>query len=105
MSTRRVTAPTALLVCNVESNQVTSQRGLHCDISSFLVADFTHHHDIRILTQNGAKTTRKGHVHTLVDLGLPDPFQVILDGVFHRQDIARAIVERGQPGVQRGGLA
>ena len=51
MSTRRVTAPGASLVCSVLKHQVTGQRGLNGDLRRFKIAHFTDHDDVRVLTQ------------------------------------------------------
>ena len=84
--------------------QVASQGCLHRNLYSFQITDFTDHHHVWILSQNSTQATGKGHVHLGVYLGLTDTIQVILDGVFHSEDIAAFVIEPGEARVKRGGL-
>ena len=80
-------------------------RGLHGDLRRIQVADFADHDHVRILTQDRAQTAGEGHLDTQVDLGLADAVDVVLDRVLDRHDVAAAVIQRRQGGVQRGGLA
>jgi hypothetical protein len=75
---------------------VTGQRRLHRDLGGFEVADFAHHHHVRILAQDGAQAAGEGHVHLGVDLGLADAVDVVLDRVLDRHDVARVVVDLGE---------
>ncbi|MNF43916.1 hypothetical protein D3C84_250170 [compost metagenome] len=86
-------------------HQVTGERRLHGDLGGFLVADLADHHHVRVLAQDGAQAAGEGHVDLGVDLGLADALDVVLDRVFDGEDVARAVVEGDQAGVEGGGLA
>ena len=58
-----------------------------CDLSSFQVADFAHHHHVRILTQEGAQRRGKAQANLVVDVDLIDALQVDLDRVFGSGDV------------------
>ena len=80
-------------------------RGLHRDLGGFEIADFTDHHHVGVLAKDRAQAAREGHLDLGVHLRLADPFHVVLDGVFHRHDVAALVVEHGECRVERGGLA
>jgi hypothetical protein len=59
MSTSRVNAPGASLVCSVEKHKVAGQRRLHRNLRGFLVADFADQNHVRIMAQNRAQPARE----------------------------------------------
>lgn len=81
---------------------MTGQRRLHRNLGGLTVANFPDHHHVRVLTQNGAQPAGKGHVHARVNLRLPHPFQLVLNRIFHGQNVAFVAVQRREYGVQRG---
>ena len=84
---------------------MTGERGLHGDFRRLAITDFADHHHVRVLAQNRPQTAGKGHVHLRIDRHLADSRQVIFDGVFDGEDVARLVVQAAQRGVQTGGLA
>ena len=62
------------------------------DLRGLEVADLTDHHDIRILTQDGAQAAGETHVHARRNLRLRDAIDEIFDGVHDRHDVAARIV-------------
>ena len=86
-------------------HQVAGERRLHGDLGGLHVADLADHHHVRVLTQDGAQRLGKRHVDAGVHLRLPHPIQVVLDGVFHRQDVGGLGVQARERRIQRGGLA
>ena len=105
MSTRRVMAPMAVLVCRVGQHQMTGHAGLHGDACRLAVADLADHDDIGILTQDRPQAARKGQVGARIDLCLADAFHGVFDGVLDRQDIAHIVVQIAERRIKRGGLA
>ena len=85
--------------------QVPCKRCLDGNFCGFGIADFTDHHHIRVLTQNRAQATGKGHADAGVNLCLTDPFNHVFDGVFNRENVTRMVVQLLQSGVQRGAFA
>ena len=81
---------------------MTGERRLHRNLRGFTVTNFPDHHHIRILTQNGAQSAGKGHVHARVNLRLPHPFQFVFNRVFYGQNVAFLTVQRRKNGVQGG---
>src|SRR5699024_9634452 len=59
----------------------------------------------RVLAQNGAQATRKAHVDFGIDLGLADAVEVVLDRILNRHDVATAVVDPGNSGIQCCGFA
>jgi len=83
---------------------MAGQTGLHGNFRGLAVADFADHDNIGILPQNRPQTLGESHFHFGVNLGLADAVQIKFDGVFHRQNIARAFVQPVDYGVQTGGF-
>jgi len=50
MSSNRVTAPVASLVCSVLKNLMAGERGANGDFRRLRIADLADHHDIGVLT-------------------------------------------------------
>jgi hypothetical protein len=69
-----------------------------CAVSK--VTDFTDHDDVGVLPQNGAQGLGKGQVDLGVHLRLPHTCQFVLDGVFHRHDVAGTGVKPLQRRIQ-----
>ena len=86
-------------------HQVAGQAGLHGNLRGFKITNLPDHHHVGILPEDGPKPPGEGHVDLGIDLGLADPVDVVLDGVFHREDIASEVVDPFQRRVERGGLA
>ena len=63
------------------------------DLSSFWIANFTDHNNIRVLTKDSSKPRRKRHTDLAIDLRLANAVQRIFNGVFNCQDVARAIIK------------
>jgi hypothetical protein len=85
--------------------EVAGQRRLHGDLRGLRVADLADHHHVRVLAQDRAQAACKGHLDFGVDLGLADAVDVILDRVLDRHDVAGAVVDALERGVERRGLA
>ncbi len=100
ISTSRVIAPTAVLVCKRRHDQVSGEARLHGNFGSFEVANLADHDDIRILAQDRAQTTRERHIRLVVHLRLTDPGQVVFDRILHREDVDRGAFEFGEAGIQ-----
>ena len=75
------------------------------DLRGFEIANFADHHHIRILSQDRAQAARKAHLDLHVDLRLGNAVDQVLDRILHRHDVAAAVVQARERGVQRGGLA
>ena len=86
-------------------HQVPGQRRLHGRLGRLQVADLADHHDIRIVSQNGAQPAREGHVDLGVHLYLVDSVQVILDGVFDGEQLDLAADDFLKRRVQGGRLS
>ena len=86
-------------------DEVTGEARLDGDLRGLQIPDLSHHYHVGILAEDGPQAARERHVRLLVDLGLPDAGQVVLDRVLDREDIHGAGAELGQRRVQGGGLA
>ena len=105
ISTRRVTAPGASLVCSVLKHQVTGERRLNGNLRGFQVAHFTDHDDVRVLAQEGAQRFAEGHADRFIDGHLHDAFDVIFDRVFGGEQFGIDGVDPAQAGIKRGRFA
>ena len=70
------------------------QARLDGDLRGFQIADFSHHDHIRVLPQDGPQAAREGQALLLVDGNLQDARQLVLDGVFDRDDLLAAVQEK-----------
>ena len=86
-------------------HEVARQCRLHGDAGGFGIADFADHHHIGILPQDGAQAGGKAEADLGVHLRLAEAIHGIFHRVFHGQDIAAAIVEQFQPGIECRRLA
>ena len=55
MSSRRADGAGGVVRVQRGEHLVTGERGLHGDVRGFVVTNFTDHHDVRVLTENGAQ--------------------------------------------------
>src|SRR5262249_50421376 len=85
-------------------HQVAAVGGADGNVGGLRVADFADHDHVGGLAQYAAQQFGKAHVDTRVDLRLADALDRILDGILDGVDLAFAVVEEAQTGVQRGGL-
>ena len=67
-----------------------------------MVTDLAHHDNIGVLAQNRAQTIGKGQIDLGIDLDLPHPIELILDGVLDGDDVQFRRIEAQQRGVQGG---
>jgi hypothetical protein len=65
----------------------------------FLIPDFSHHNDIRVLPQKRPKRRRKGQANGLIHLHLFNAVQLVFDWVFDGQDFPVLRVQMRQSGV------
>jgi hypothetical protein len=70
-----------------------------------MVANFADENDVRILAQDAAQARGEGQADLGAHLNLADAFDLVLDGVFDRDDVLVRRVHALQRGVERGGLA
>ena len=87
MSSRRVIAPAASFVCSVRKHLVTGQRRFHRDVGGFVVTNFTHHHDVRVLAQDGAQGRSEIEPDVVAHRNLIDAGELVLDRVLDRHDV------------------
>ena len=72
---------------------MASQSGLHGYLCCFLIADFTHHYNVRILTQERTQRVRECKSDLWFNLNLVYSLQLIFDRIFHRQDFGVSAVQ------------
>ena len=88
MSRRRVTAPTAVFVCSVDSTRWPVKRACTAISRRLEVADLADHDDVGILAQDRAQAARERHLDLRVDLRLADAVDVVLDRILDGHDVA-----------------
>ncbi len=86
-------------------DQVAGEARLDRDVGGFDVADLTDQQNVGVLPQHRAQRGREGEALRLVDLQLGNPRHVVLDRVFHGDDVDPPGAQLVERGVQRGGLA
>ncbi|MCY1397815.1 hypothetical protein D9M71_128340 [compost metagenome] len=84
---------------------MSGQGGLHGDLGGFQVADLADHDHIRVLAQDRAQRGGEGQTDLGVGLDLGDGGNPVFDRVLHRDDLAHAIVDRFEGGVEGRRLA
>jgi len=84
---------------------VAGERGAHRDVGGFGVADFADQDHVRVVAQDGAQHAGEGEADPAVDLDLADAAHLILDRIFHGDDLGAGLVEARQQRVERGGLS
>ena len=72
---------------------MTGEARLHGDLRGFKVTDLTDHDHVRVLSEDGAQTAGKAHIYAGIHLRLTNAVEVILDGIFHRHDVAGAGIQ------------
>ena len=81
------------------------ERRLDGDLRGFLVADFTDHHDVGVLTKDCAQRAGEVPPDIVVDLDLVDASQLVFHRVFHRDQFRIDLVQLVERRVQRGRFA
>ncbi len=79
-------------------------RRLDGNFGGFQIANFTHHHHVRILPQEGAQGAGEGEPCLGVDLHLVDAGQVDLHRIFGGGDVHLGGVENIEAGIERDGF-
>src|SRR5579862_4658493 len=94
-------------VVGVESaeDEVAREAGVDGDVRRFHVANLADHDDVRRLAQHRAERRREGHADIRIDLHLVDACHLVLDGVFHGDDLAIRLVDVVEARVEGRGLA
>ena len=105
MSTSRLMADTALLVCSVVSTRWPVRDALHGQLGGLGVADLADQHDVGVLAQHRTQAAAEGQAAALVHLHLGDAGDLHLDRVLERDDVAVRRVDLLQRRVERAGLA
>src|SRR5690554_1729843 len=83
---------------------MAGQGGLNGNGGGFTVADFTNHHHVRVLAQNGTQRIGKIQPDLAGGLDLVDAADLIFNRVFHGQNLAVYGIQAVQRRIQRGGL-
>ncbi len=86
-------------------NEVAGQCGLHCHGRRLAIANFTNHDDVGILAHDAAQSARKVVTDFRLHLDLVDTVELVLDGIFERDDLHLGTVDAAHEGVQARGLA
>ena len=86
-------------------HEVAGERGLHGDAGGLDVADLADEDDVGVLAQDRLEAVGEGEAGLLVDLDLVDRREDVLDRVLDRHDVAVGVVDLGERGVERRGLA
>ncbi|MNZ31527.1 hypothetical protein D3C78_488280 [compost metagenome] len=86
-------------------HQVAGKRRLHGDLRGVRVADLADHDLVRVVTQDRAQAAGEGQALLLVDRDLQHAGELVFHRVFDGDDLVHAVVDLGDHGVQRGGLA
>ena len=89
MSSSRVTADGASLVCRVDSTRWPGERGLDRDVRGLEVADLAHHDDVRVLAQERAQGGGERQAEVVARRDLVDAVQLELDRVLDGADVDR----------------
>ena len=84
---------------------VTGQRRFDGDVGRFVVTNFTDHHDVRVLTEDGAERGSEIEPDFVAHRDLVDAGQLVLDRVLDRHDVVLRVVQLLEHGVERGRLA
>ena len=76
--------------------QVAGQRSVDGHFRCFIVANFAHHDDIRILSHQRANTGRKCKVNFRPHLRLIDAGNIIFNRIFQRGNIHAFFIQHAQ---------
>ena len=82
-------------------DKVPGQSTLDRDFSGFKVADFTDQNLVRVVSEDRPQHIRKRHIDIRIDWYLNEPLDVVLDGVFRRNNFCLDIIQFVQGGIQR----
>ena len=86
-------------------HQVTGQRSPDGDVGRLAVADLTHHHHVRVLSQDVPQPGGKRQPDVGTHRDLVDALQLVLDRFLDGDDPLMHRVDRAEEGVQRSRLA
>ena len=86
-------------------HEVPGQRRLNGSAGGLEIADFSDHHHVRVVTQDGAQARLEGHAHLMVDGDLVDALKVVFNGVLDSQHLERWAHDFVERRVECGGLA
>ena len=84
---------------------MSGKRRLHRDLGRLTIADFADHHHVGVLAQDSAQARRKGQPDLGIHLRLADALDSIFDRILDGQDVAAAVVQQAQSGIEGGRLA
>ncbi len=84
---------------------MTGQGSLNRDLGRLKVTHFTNHHNIGILTEEGAQGVTESHPYRFMHRHLHDSLDVVLHRVFNCQQLGRNIVNLVERRVKRRRLA
>jgi hypothetical protein len=93
MSSRREIGTRGVIRVQGGEHLVAGERRFHGDVSGFVVSNFTDHHDIRILTENGTERVGEAQADVCFHRYLIDARELVLDRVFDRDDVVFRIVQ------------
>ena len=105
MSTRRVTALGRVIGVQGGENQMAGQRRIDGNGRGFHVANFTDHHHVGRLAQNGTQRGGKRQADGFTDLHLVDAGQHVFHRVLDRDDFAVGTIDEVEAGIKGRGLA
>ena len=80
---------------------VAGERGFHGNVRRLVIANFTDHHDVRVLPQNGAQGTGKGEADIFFCGNLIDSGNLEFDRVFNGDNVVNRAVEFVERRVKR----
>ena len=84
---------------------MTGQRRFHGNVGCLVVTNLTHHHDVRILPEDGAQRRSEIESDVVAHRNLIDARQLVLDRVLDRYDVVLRVVQLLQHRVERCRLA
>src|SRR5690349_15636212 len=90
---------------NRGEHEVPCKRGLNRDLRGLRVANLADHDLVRVVTQNGTKTTIERQSFLFVHGNLRDAVQLILNRILDGDDLVFFVSDLIQRGVERGRLA
>jgi hypothetical protein len=82
-------------------NKVPCQRRLNGNLRGLKVACLADHNAVRVLAQKRAQNARKAQADGFVHRHLYNPFQIVFDGLFCREELRIDRIDFAQAGVKR----
>src|SRR5271163_4536212 len=82
--------------------KMACQRGVDCDLSGFLVANFTDHDLVGVVPQDGTQSASERETFLFVYWNLSDAANLIFNGVFNGDDFVLVVLNFVDGGVQGG---